>query len=53
MGYRSAKWMHELATDFDKTKAKIPADKIDNTGLEVGDKKNIAEFSKRLAEWKK
>lgn len=53
MGYRSAKWMHELATDFDKTKAKIPADKIDNTGLEVVDKKNIAEFSKRLAEWKK
>jgi ribose transport system substrate-binding protein len=53
MGYRSAKWIHELATDFDKAKAKIPADKIDNTGLEVIDKSNLADFSKRRAEWKK
>lgn len=53
MGYRAAKWMHELATDFDKAKAKIPADKVDNTGLEIIDKSNLDEFSKRRAEWKK
>jgi ribose transport system substrate-binding protein len=53
MGYQAAKWMHELATDFDKAKAKIPADKVDNTGLEVVDSANLAEFSKRLAGWKK
>jgi ribose transport system substrate-binding protein len=53
MGYRSAKWMHELSTDFDKAKAKIPADKIDNTGVEVIEKSNVADFQKRLAEWKK
>jgi ribose transport system substrate-binding protein len=53
MGYHSAKWMHELASDFDKAKAKIPADKIDNTGVEVLDKANVADFEKRLAEWKK
>jgi ribose transport system substrate-binding protein len=53
MGYQSAKWMHELASDFDKAKAKIPADKIVNTGVEVLDKSNVADFEKRLAEWKK
>ena len=53
MGYRAAKWMDELATDFDKAKAKIPADKVDNTGLEVVNKSNLAEFEPRRAEWKK
>ena len=53
MGYRAAKWMDELATDADKAKAKIPADKVDNTGLEVVNKSNLAEFEKRRAEWKK
>ena len=53
MGYRSAKWMHDLATNFDATKAKIPADKVDNTGVEVIDKGNVADFKNRLAEWKK
>lgn len=53
MGYRSAKWMHKLATDGDKAKAEIPANKIDDTGLEVISKENVAEYSKRLAEWKK
>jgi ribose transport system substrate-binding protein len=52
MGYRSAKWMNELATSFDQAKAKIPADKIDNTGIEVINKDNVADFEKRLAEWK-
>jgi ribose transport system substrate-binding protein len=53
MGYRAAKWMDEMATDFDKAKAKIPADKVDNTGLEVVNKTNLAEFETRHAEWKK
>jgi ribose transport system substrate-binding protein len=53
MGYQSGKWMHELASDFDKAKAKVPADKIVNTGVEVIEKANVADFEKRLAEWKK
>jgi len=53
MGYRSAKWMHRLATDFTKVSAEIPAGGIENTGVEVLDKDNVADFEKRLAEWKK
>lgn len=53
MGYRSAKWMHRLATDFDKARADIPASAIDNTGVEVIDKSNLDDFEKRLLEWKK
>jgi ribose transport system substrate-binding protein len=53
MGYRSAKWLHLLATDFDKARAGIPANKIENTGVELIDKANIADFESRLAGWKK
>ncbi|HEY6552165.1 MAG TPA: sugar-binding protein [Vicinamibacteria bacterium] len=53
MGYRSAKWMHRLAMDFDKVRSEIPADAIENTGVEVLDKDTLADFEKRLAEWKK
>lgn len=53
MGYRSAKWMHRLATDFAKASAEIPADRIENTGVEVIDKDTLGDFEKRLAEWKK
>jgi len=53
MGYRSAKWMHRLATDFDKARADIPADGIENTGVEIVDKNTLDDFEKRLAEWKK
>jgi len=53
MGYRSARWMHRLATDFDKVRAEIPADGIENTGVEIVDKDTLADFEKRLAEWKK
>ena len=53
MGYRSAKWLHLLATDFEKAKAGIPTDKIENTGVEVIDKTNVADFESRLAQWKK
>jgi ribose transport system substrate-binding protein len=53
MGYRSAKWMHRLATQFEAAKADIPKDGIENTGVEVLDKDNVAGFEARLAEWKK
>ena len=53
MGYRAARWMHRLATDFDKVRAEIPADGIENTGVEIVDKDTLADFEKRLAEWKK
>lgn len=53
MGYQSAKWMHDLATKGDAIKASIPANKIVNTGIEVIQKDNVADFEKRLAEWKK
>jgi ribose transport system substrate-binding protein len=53
MGYQAAKWMHELASDFDKAKSKIPPDKIVNTNVEIIQKDNVADFEKRLAEWKK
>ncbi len=53
MGYQSAKWMHRLATDFEKTRAEIPKNGIANTGVEVLDKDNLDDFEKRLAEWKK
>jgi len=53
MGYRSAKWMHQLATQFETAKAAIPKDGIENTGVEVLDKDNVAGFETRLAEWKK
>lgn len=53
MGYRSAKWMHRLATQFDAARADIPKDGIENTGVEVLDKDNVEGFEKRLAEWKK
>jgi len=53
MGYRSAKWLHLLASDFDVARAGFPANRIENTGVEVIDKANIADFESRLAEWKK
>lgn len=52
-GYLSSKWMHELATDADKAKSKIPADKIIDTGVEVISKANVADFRAKLAEMKK
>ena len=53
MGYRSARWMHRLATSFDKARAEIPPNGIENTGVEIIDKDNVAGFETRLAEWKK
>ncbi len=53
MGYRAAKWMHLLATDFDKARGTIPPHSVENTGVEVIDKASVANFETRLAEWKK
>ncbi|MEO8360695.1 MAG: sugar-binding protein [Vicinamibacteria bacterium] len=53
MGYRSAKWAHLLATDFEKARTTIPADGIENTGVEIIDQKSLKDFETRLAEWKK
>ncbi len=52
-GYLSSKWMHELATKPKETLAKIPPDKAIDTGVEVIDKANVAEFRAKLAEMKK
>lgn len=52
-GYLSSKWMNELATDEKAAMAKIPESKAIDTGVEVIDKNNVDEFSKRLAEMKK
>ena len=51
-GYLSSKWMHDLATKGDQAKAAIPADKKIDTGVEVIDKNNVADFERRLAEMK-
>lgn len=51
-GYLSSKWMHELATKPDAA-AKIPADKLLDTGVEVINKANVADFRAKLAEMKK
>jgi ribose transport system substrate-binding protein len=51
-GYLSSKWMHELATKPDAMAA-IPANKIVDTGVEVINKANVADFRAKLAEMKK
>lgn len=52
-GYLSSKWMHELATKPKETLAAIPKDKAIDTGVEVINKDNVAEFRAKLAEMKK
>ena len=52
-GYLSSKWMHDLASKGDAAKTAIPAEKVVDTGVEVVDKSNVADFSKKLAEMKK
>jgi ribose transport system substrate-binding protein len=52
-GYLSSKWMHELATKPEAAMAQIPADKAIDTGVDVIDKSNVAEFKAKLAEMKK
>jgi ribose transport system substrate-binding protein len=52
-GYLSAKWMHELATKGEAAKGTLPANKILDTGVEVINKANVADFKQKLAEMKK
>ena len=52
-GYLSSKWMHELATKGEAAKAALPPTTIIDTGVDVIDKANVAEFKAKLAEMKK
>jgi ribose transport system substrate-binding protein len=51
-GYLSSKWMHELATKPEAS-AQLPPGKAIDTGVDVIDKTNVADFRTKLAEMKK
>jgi ribose transport system substrate-binding protein len=51
-GYLASKWMNELATDEKNTLAKIPENKAVDTGVEIINKDNVAEFKANLAKLK-
>jgi ribose transport system substrate-binding protein len=51
-GYLSSKWLHDLATKGESAMAAIPPEKVVDTGVEVINKSNVAEFEKKLAEMK-
>ncbi|WP_437661856.1 sugar-binding protein [Sorangium sp. So ce1182] len=52
-GYLASKWAHELATKPDAATAQIPANKSIDTGIDVIEKTNVAEFKQKLAEMKR
>lgn len=52
-GYLASKWAHELATKPDAAMAQIPAGKEIDTGIEVIEKANVAEFKQKLTEMKR
>jgi ribose transport system substrate-binding protein len=52
-GYLSSKWMHELATQGDAAKQRIPSSHIIDTGVEVITQTNVDDFQKNLAEMKR
>jgi len=52
-GYLASKWMHDLATKGEAAKAALPADHNIDTGVEVIDKSNVADFKAKLAELKR
>ena len=52
-GYLSSKWAHELATKGDAAMAAMPASRAVDTGVEIINKDNVAEFRAKLAELKK
>jgi ribose transport system substrate-binding protein len=47
-GYLSSKWMHELVTQGEAARARLPKDGLLDTGVEVITKANVAEFEQRL-----
>lgn len=52
-GYLSSKWAHDLATHPDTALAAIPPNKSIDTGVDVINKANVADFKAKLAEMKK
>jgi len=48
-GYLSSKWLHALATRGEAAKLDIPPSRVIDTGVEVIDAANVAEFRQRLA----
>ncbi|WP_437670166.1 sugar-binding protein [Sorangium sp. So ce131] len=52
-GYLASKWAHELATKPDAAMAQIPANKSIDTGIDLIEQTNVADFKKKLAEMKK
>ncbi|WP_437667021.1 sugar-binding protein [Sorangium sp. So ce1182] len=52
-GYLGSKWLHELATKGDAAIAAIPPSKVVDTGVDVINKDNVAQFKATLAEMKK
>jgi ribose transport system substrate-binding protein len=52
-GYLASQWMHDLATKGEAAKAALPADRNIDTGVDVIDKSNVADFKAKLAELKR
>jgi ribose transport system substrate-binding protein len=52
-GYLSSKWLHDLVAQPERATGQMPPGKILDTGVEVINKANVAEFKQRLAELKK
>jgi len=51
-GYLASQWLHDLATKGEAAKAALPADRNIDTGVDVIDKSNVADFKAKLAEMK-
>jgi ribose transport system substrate-binding protein len=52
-GYLASKWMHDLVTKTEETMKAIPENKAVDTGVEVINKANVADFKAKLADMKK
>lgn len=52
-GYLGAKWIHELATQPEATRKKLPPGNVLDTGVDVLDKDNVEAFKTKLQELKK
>jgi len=51
-GYLSCSWMHDLATEGEAARARLPRDHVIDTGVEVITQANVADFRARLAAMK-
>jgi ribose transport system substrate-binding protein len=52
-GYLASQWLHDLATKGEAAKAALPADRNIDTGVDVIDKSNVADFKAKLTEMKR